>query len=133
MNISDIKLPSNQNFGAFFTCLLAVASGYFYLEGASVAFYVSSVCCLLFLLATIFKPGVLLFLNRLWMGFGLLLGMFVSPIVLGVIFFGLFTPLSLVMRLFGRDELRLRFKQKQSYWINRGVTDSQSHSFKNQF
>ena len=53
------------------------------------------------------------------MKFGILLGMIVSPIVMGLIFFGLFTPIAMLMRLFGRDELRLSLKKKKTHWINR--------------
>ena len=55
-----------------------------------------------------------------------------NPIILGVIFFGLFTPYSLVMRLFGRDELKLKLKKKKSYWITRKNLIHQNN-FKQQF
>ena len=66
------------------------------------------------------------------MRFGLVLGMVVSPIVLSIIFFGLFVPIGLVMRLSGRDELRLKFTHKESHWIVRKGLIS-SESFKQQF
>ena len=87
---------------------------------------------LIFLLVTLVKSDALLPLNKLWMRFGLLLGMIVSPIVLGIIFFGLFTPIAILMRLSGRDELRLKFNQKASHWILRGEP-IKSESFKHQF
>ncbi|MDB2564391.1 SxtJ family membrane protein, partial [Amylibacter sp.] len=71
-------------------------------------------------------------LNKLWMSFGFLLGKIVSPLIIGIIFFALFTPIAVVMRLFGRDELRLRFKSKESHWINREIS-MQPNSFRNQF
>ena len=66
------------------------------------------------------------------MRFGLLLGIIVSPIVLGIIFFGLFTPIAMLMRMSGRDELRLKSVQKTSHWIKRGEP-IKSGSFKHQF
>ena len=66
------------------------------------------------------------------MRFGLLLGMIISPVVLGLIFFGLFTPLAFMMRLFARDELRLKLKEQQSHWIQR-ETEIEPKSFRNQF
>ena len=87
---------------------------------------------LLFLLITLIKSDALLPLNRLWMRFGLLLGMIVRPIVLGIIFFGLFAPIAVLMRLIGRDELRLKFHQKQSHWITRNEP-IKAESFKDQF
>jgi hypothetical protein len=52
--------------------------------------------------------------------------------VLGVLFFGLFTPLAVLMRLSGRDEMRLRFSRKASHWITRSEP-IKSESFKHQF
>ncbi len=56
----------------------------------------------------------------------------VFPIVLGIIFFGLFTPIAILIRLIGRDELRLKFTQKASHWISR-EEPIKSESFKHQF
>ena len=67
-------------------------------------------------LITFVNEHALLPLNKLWMKFGQLIGIIVSPIVLGIIFFGIFTPYSLLMRLFGRDELQLKLRKRKSYW-----------------
>ena len=132
MKSSEIELPSNRKFGFFFTFVFAVAAAYFYyLANVSWA-YVFIVVALIFLLVTLTKSAALLPLNKLWMRFGLLLGMIVSPIVLGVIFFGLFTPIAMMMRVSGRDQLRLKFAQKVSHWISR-ADPIKSESFKHQF
>ncbi len=81
--------------------------------------YIFSTICGIFLIITIINAKVLLPLNKLWMKFGILIGMIVSPLVLGIIFFGIFTPIAILMRISGRDELHLRFKKKKTYWINR--------------
>ena len=133
MNLSDIDLPSNQKFGFFFSGLFFIASAYFHLEESAKASYSFAVLGALFLLVTLLKADALLPFNKLWKQFGLLLGMIVSPIVLGVIFFGLFTPISLAMRLFGRDELRLRFKKKESHWIPRESESTQYDTFRHQY
>ena len=96
------------------------------------AFYVLGTCSIVFFLVTLFKAEILKPLNNLWMGFGLVLGMIVSPIFMGVIFFMIFTPIGILMRLFGRDELLLQFKTKPSYWTKRN-NDLQSNSFRRQF
>ncbi|MDA9930892.1 SxtJ family membrane protein [Alphaproteobacteria bacterium] len=132
MKFSEIELPSNRKFGFFFTVVCAVAAAYFYYSVNLNWAYVFTVIALIFLLITLIKSDALLPLNKLWMRFGLLLGMIVSPIVLGMIFFGLFTPIAMLMRLSGRDELRLEFTQKASHWISRGEP-IKSESFKNQF
>ena len=117
----------------FFSGVFLVASVYFFIgESATVAYSLAALG-VVFLIITIVRADVLLPLNKLWMRFGLLLGMIVSLIVLGVIFFGLFTPISLAMRLFGRDELRLRFKKTRSHWIPRDTANTQTDAFKNQF
>ena len=132
MKFSEIELPSNRNFGFFFTFVFAVAAAYFYYTENIVWAYVFVAAASIFLLITLIKNDALLPLNKLWMRFGLLLGMIVSPIVLGIIFFGLFTPIAMLMRLSGRDELRLKFTQKASHWIPRN--DSiKSESFRHQF
>ena len=132
MKFSEIELPSNRKFGLFFTFVFAVVATYFYYSANVNWAYVFIAAALIFLLVTLIKSDVLLPLNKLWMRFGLLLGMIVSPIVLGIIFFGLFTPIAILMRLSGRDELRLKFTQKASHWISRGEP-IKSESFKHQF
>jgi hypothetical protein len=132
VKFSEIELPSNRKFGFFFTFAFAAAAAYFFHAESITWAYVFVTAALIFLLITLIKSDVLLPLNKLWMRFGLLLGMIVSPIVLGIIFFGLFTPIAILMRLSGRDELRLRFSHKVSHWITRSEP-IKSESFKNQF
>ena len=132
MKLSEVELPSNRKFGFFFTFVFAVVAAYFYYSANLSWAYVFIAKALIFLLITLVKSDALLPLNKLWMRFGLLLGMVVSPIVLGVIFFGLFTPIAMLMRLSGRDELRLKYAQKESHWISRGEP-IKSESFKRQF
>ena len=132
MKFSEVELPSNRKFGFFFTFVFVLVTVYFYYSDNLTWTYVFSAATLVFLFVTLTKSDTLLPLNKLWMRFGLLIGMIVSPIVLGVIFFGLFTPIAIFMRLSGRDELRLKFTQKASHWILRGEP-IKSESFKNQF
>tara|TARA_B110000008_G_scaffold259934_1_gene280165 strand:- start:271 stop:672 length:402 start_codon:yes stop_codon:yes gene_type:complete len=130
---TELQLPSNKKFGFFFTAIFIAACVYFNLEENFLLMYIFSTLSGLFLLITLINSDILQPLNNLWMQFGMLLGNIVSPIVMGIIFFGLFTPISLVMRLTGRDELRLRFKDKSTHWIPRKSIEIQSSTFKNQF
>ena len=114
MKFSEIKLPSNRKFGLFFTAIFLLASFYSYYVGSEIMVYLFSTICGIFLIITIINADILLPLNKLWMKFGILLGMIVNPIIMGIIFFGIFTPIAIVMRLFGRDELRLSFKKKKN-------------------
>ena len=133
MKFSDVELPSNRKFGLFFTIIFVIVAGYLFFISkfvtiAGVFLFFAVVFCI----TTLVKPNLLLPLNRLWMRFGFLLGLIISPFVLGLIYFLLFTPIAIIMRFRGRDELRLKFEEKNSYWINRG-TSEQSSTFKNQF
>jgi len=68
------------------------------------------------------------------MRFGLFIGLIVSPIVLGIIYFTLFTPISLVMKMFGRDELRLKISFRQSHWrLKDNSSFPKFKTFKEQF
>ena len=132
MNFTELELPSNRKFGFFFTFVFSIVAAYFfYLAKVSWA-YVFTVTAFTFLLITLINSNALLPLNKLWMRFGLLLGMIVSPIVLGILFFVLITPVAILMRLSGRDELRLKFTKKASHWISRGGP-IKPESFKHQF
>jgi len=132
MDFSEIKLPSNKKFGFFFALVFTFGAAYFYFNGAVTWVYCFSSAGAIFFVVTIVKADLLLPLNKLWIRFGLLLGMIVSPIVLGLIFFGIFTPTAFLMRLSGRDELRLKLNKKPSHWISRSEA-IQSGSFSNQF
>lgn len=129
---NNIELPSNRKFGYFFTLIFFIVSTYFYFKDNNIIFYISGIISIAFLLITSFKANILEPLNKIWMKFGLILGKVISPIVMGSIFFLIFSPVGILMRLFGRDELLLRFKIKNSYWTNRNE-DTLSNSFRSQF
>lgn len=133
MSYADIELPTNKKFGLFFAAIFLLASAYFFHEGLHILPLLFLVSAVTFAVLAFVKSEVLLPLNKLWMRFGLLLGMIVSPIVLGVIFFALFMPIGVVMRLFGRDELQLKPKSAATYWKTRDPDEFSAVSFKNQF
>ena len=132
MKFSEIELPSNRTFGIFFTLVFAFAAAYFYNSDIITWAYIFCATSVIFLVITLVKDELLLPFNKLWMHFGLLLGIIISPIVLGVIFFGLFTPIATLLRLWGRDELKLKLSRKASHWISRSEP-IKSDSFNNQF
>ena len=113
MKYSNIKLPSNKKFGYFFTVVFVISTIYFLYSELKTATYIMALVASLFFVITLINANLLLPLNKLWMKFGLLLGKIISPIVLGIIFLGLFTPYGIVMRIFGRDELRLKQIKKK--------------------
>tara|TARA_Y100001935_G_C17259996_1_gene485815 strand:- start:81 stop:461 length:381 start_codon:yes stop_codon:yes gene_type:complete len=73
----------------------------------------------IFLLSALIIPKILLPLNKIWMKFGELLGKFVSPIVMGIIYFLIITPIGIILRIFKKDLLKLRFTKEGSYWVIR--------------
>ena len=119
MKFSEIKLPSNRKFGLFFTVIFLIAFFYSHYIDSETMVYISGAICGIFLIITIINADYLLPLNILWMKFGILLGMIVNPIIMGIIFFVIFTPIAILIRLSGRDELRLSLKKKKTHWINR--------------
>jgi len=133
LKLPEVQLPTNRKFGFFFAGAFTLAGGYFLKESSIAAVCIFLVLAVTFFLVTVIKAELLLPFNKLWMCFGLLLGKIVSPIVLGVIFFGLLTPIALVMRIAGRDELRLKVKKSSSFWKTRDGNSVSSIRFKNQF
>ena len=132
MKLSDIELPSNSKFGFFITLVFAAVAAYFFIAKNLTLVYIFIAAALLFLVITLVNDKLLLPLNKLWMRFGLLLGMIISPILLGIIFFGLITPYGLIMKLFGRDELLIHKRKTGKYWVSRSKDTSQT-DFTKQF
>ena len=132
MKFFEVKLPSNHKFGFLMTIIFLLTSSYAYYIKYQIMFYILGAMCIIFLITTIINADALLPLNKLWMKFGILIGTIINPILMGIIFFGIFTPISVLMRISGRDELRLCFKKRKTYWINRETTKF-FDSFKKQF
>ncbi len=127
-------LPPNRNFGFLFASVFTLLSAYAAYQGADA----HKICGWLIAglavgLVAIVAPGLLTPINKTWMKLGDLMGKAVSPVVLGIIFFVLITPVALVTRLFGRDELRLKKTDASSYWIDRAPPGPTGDSFNNQF
>ena len=131
--MNSIELPSNRSFGFFFSALFSASSIYCYINTFIPAFLFFAIFTLVTFLVAVISPSHLLPFNKLWMELGLLIGKVVSPIVLGAVFFLLITPVSMAMRLAGRDELQLKLHGKGSCWENRTPVGPEPASFKNQF
>ena len=132
MNSDKIILPSNYRFGIFFTGIFFAAFICFFYYNNNFWYFVFGSLSIIFLFITLFNADILLPLNKLWFKFGVFLGKIVNPVVMGLIFFGIFTPIAVFMRFFRRDELRIKMNEKSSYWILRKEM-IKSDSFKNQF
>lgn len=132
MNLSKLKLPSNKKFGFFFSAIFFIIFIYLYFKDVLYISFFFGFLAFLFLSLTLLKAELLLPLNKFWMTIGLVLSLIINPIIMGLIFFFLFTPMAIVMRIVGRDELRLRFNNKSSHWLSRKEA-SKIDSFRNQF
>ena len=132
MSDDNLNLPSNRKFGFFFTFVFAVAAVYSFSSTNMTWSYAFITMSMSFLVFSFVKSSALLPLNKLWMLFGIFLGNIISPIILGIIFFGIFTPYSIIMKIMGRDELRLKRINNISYWIIRSKSSPQT-DFKKQF
>jgi Na+/H+-dicarboxylate symporter len=128
------KLPSNISFGFLFAGIFALLSAYTgYKGGDALRIYGWLLAGIVVGLVAVAFPNLLTPFNKAWMKLGDLMSKVVSPLVLGVIFFVLITPIALIGRLFGRDELRLKKANMNSYWIERVPPGPAGESFKNQF
>ena len=127
------KPGSERAFGLVFAGVFLLVALWPLLDRASPRAWAFAVAAA-FALCAWLAPKVLAPLNRVWFRFGELLHRIVSPVALGVIFFGVVTPYALVMRLFGRDELLLRKRSaRPSYWVRREPPGPPPDSFHNQF
>lgn len=126
-------LPSNRKFGGVIAGALALLTVHALWKDHSTRAAIFAVLSAAFALFALVAPGLLAPLNRLWMAFGLLLGKIVSPLVLGLIFMVLITPVALGTRLFGRDVLRMKKRKVPSYWVERDPAGPDSSSFQRQF
>ncbi len=131
---SPPKLPTERSFGLMLTAVFVtlgvsgiighrswIAYGGYFIAGGG------------FGMLSLTNPRVLAPLNKAWFYLGRVLGKIINPIVMGIIFFGILTPVSIVTRLFGRDELRLKRRAINSYWLDRTSPIEAAQSFKNQF
>jgi predicted membrane metal-binding protein len=131
-----IATSSDRSFGNVFAVVFAIIGLWPVLFGdtARGARWWSLAIAAAFLAVALIRPEVLAPLNRLWTKFGLLLNRIVSPLVMGLLFFLVITPFALVMRLTGKDLLRLkRDPEAESYWIPREPPGPSPETIKNQY
>ena len=127
--MDDIKIGSNRSFGIVFFIVFLIISLYPIIYNGDLRSW-SLVVALIFLILGLINSKILTPLNKLWFKFGILLGKIVSPLIMGIIFFLVVTPIGLIMKLFGKDVLNLRYNNNKSYWIEKNGPKSK---MKNQF
>ncbi len=120
---------SNKNFGLTFFIVFLIISFWPLMHNEQIRIW-SLVIALIFLILGMSNSKILTPLNTIWFKFGLILGRIVSPIVMGIIFFLIVTPISIIMKILGKDLLNLKYNNQKSYWIEKRGPKSK---MKNQF
>ena len=127
--MDEIKISSNRSFGIVFFIVFLLIALYPLLKGNDLRIW-SLVISFIFLILGLINSKILTPLNRLWYKFRLLLGKFISPLIMGIIFFIVVTPIGIIMRLLKKDLLNLKYNKKKTYWIDKSGPKSK---MKNQF
>ena len=115
---NKIKISSNRSFGFVFFIVFLIISIYPLLNEENLRGWLL-IISLIFLILGLFNSKILSPLNKIWFKFGIFLGKIVSPVVMGIIFFCVVTPIAIFMKILGKDLLNLRFNKNNSYWIEK--------------
>ena len=118
MKNTEIKIGSERNFGIVFFIVFLLIALYPLTYGGEIRIW-SVLISLIFLILGLLNSKLLSPLNKLWFKFGIFLGKIVSPLIMGIIFFLVVTPIGFIMRLLGKDVLNLKFNNNKSYWIEK--------------
>ena len=121
--MKNIKTSSNKSFGIVFFIVFIIISLYPLVNQEDIRIW-SLVIAFIFFILALLNSKILTPMNKIWTRFGLFLGNLISPIVMGIIFFFVVTPIGLLMRLFGKDVLNLKKNKFSTYWIKK--TDQKS-------
>ena len=127
--MADVKIGSNRSFGIVFFVVFLLISIYPLINDESIRIW-SLIVSLIFLSLGIINSNILSPLNKLWFKFGILLGKIISPLIMGIIFFLVVTPIGIFMRLIGKDLLNIKYNNGKTYWIDK---DGPKSKMKNQF
>ena len=127
-NLISIKRKDNITFGILFFILFLII-GLYPLKSEGLIRIWSVVLSLVFLIITIIRPNLFTFINKLWIQFGILLGKIISPVVMGLVFFFVVTPIGILVRIFKKDVMGLK-RNANTYWIKR---EDKLQSMKKQF
>lgn len=112
------KISSNKSFGILFFIVFVLISIWPVIQGGSLRIWPIPIA-LIFLILGLINSKLLNPLNIVWVKFGELLGRIIAPIVMSIIYFFIITPIGLFMRLMGKDFLKIKFSNRQSYWTKR--------------
>jgi hypothetical protein len=116
--MNKVWMSSNRSFGLVFFAFFLIIGLWPIFEYEDVRIW-SIIAAFIFLILGILDSKYLTPLNRFWMKFGLFLGKIISPIVMGIVFFLVVTPIGIMMKIFRKDLLNIKYKKNQSYWVHR--------------
>ncbi|MDC0152810.1 SxtJ family membrane protein [Candidatus Pelagibacter sp.] len=123
MNSKNIKISSNRSFGIVFFLFFLIVSIFPLFKDEDIRIW-AVIVSIIFLILGLLNSSILSPLNKIWFKFGILLGNFISPIIMGLVFFTVVTPTAFLMRAFGKDLLNLKKNNKKSYWIKKSSIKS---------
>ncbi|MDB2708691.1 SxtJ family membrane protein [Candidatus Pelagibacter bacterium] len=129
MKENNIKIGTNKSFGIVFFLFFLIVSLFPLFKNENIRVW-SLIIAIIFLILGLLNSKFLTPLNKIWFKFGILLGSFVSPIIMGIVFFVIVTPTSIIMRVLGKNLLNLKKDNKKTYWVERSKIQSK---MKNQF
>ena len=129
MKHKNIKISSNRSFGFVFFVVFFVISLWPILSENEIRIW-SLILSVIFLILGILNSKILAPLNKVWFRFGIFLGNFIAPIVMGVVFFLVVTPTGILAKLFKKDLINLKKNNDKTYWVEKKETIS---NMKNQF
>ena len=110
---------SNRSFGLLFFIVFIVVGLWPLTKGEAVNIYLLLIS-LFFLIFGLINSKILSPFNKAWIKFGEILGLIIAPIIMALVYFIILTPISLIVRMFGKDLLGLKFLKKQdTYWTKR--------------
>ena len=123
------KKNSNKSFGVLFFIVFLLIALWPLVNGDSLRVW-SLLIAVIFLVLGLLNSKILNPFKKIWIKFGEILGKMIAPLVLSIVYFIVITPIGLLLRIFGKDLLGIKFLKKKSYWIKR---DKDLGSMKNQF
>ena len=112
------KIGSNRSFGIFFFIVFLLISIWPLINEQNIRVW-SLVVAIIFLTLGLLNSNILTPLNFVWIKFGEKLGVIIAPLILGLIYFIVVTPIGLFMRLIGKDLLKINFSSSDTYWVKR--------------
>ena len=127
--MDDVKISSNRSFGLVFFVVFLLIGFYPLINQGDIRVW-SIILSLIFLFLGFLNSKLLSPLNKIWFKFGNFLGKIISPVIMGIIFFIVVTPIAILMRLLKKDLINIKFNNDRSYWIEK---DKVKSKMKNQF